>query len=389
MNANIQDKNRKIQMLLDYAKECYKRGHRPTKKDIRQKFHLEIYNYFKNTADYHKKAGIILSLNNCSKDEARRKIIDFIHKKAEEKEYPSRRRIDKKLKIHLPTYFDSLEELYRQAGIDHSLVEQTIKNKILKSNTYNEDILAKQKESIKRLIRQKTKQGFYPSVNYIQKKLSLSFYNLYYDIFEAYKDAGVNYERVSPIILGKKKEQIFTKIVKELFQRMGFTIQRVSIESETDFNRNADMTVLDKDGNRVLVEIKAYRADYCITCREFGQLQRYLKKENINKGIFITTSNSKKCLFDNIRFIDGYSLIELLKKYCLEHNIPTIKWIQESRVNSYEKIEHDNQIKVRIIDYVKSQDKIPTKKEIQKKFKADLRTYFGEVRPYEKLVQSI
>jgi hypothetical protein len=273
MNVDKQDKNKKVQMLLDYAKECYKQGHKPTKKEIRLKFHLEIYNYFKNIGDYHKKAGIAISLRNYPKDKAKELIINYLKEKAVQGVYPTRKEIEKELKIHFSSYFKDLKELYDLAEIKYELIQNRIKEKTVMPHTYNKETLQKQRESIESFIKEKVKEGIYPSVNYLQKKLNLAFYNLYNNIFEAYKNAGVDYERISPIILGKKKEQVFTQIVKGLLQKMGFTIQRVSIESETNFNRNADMVVLDKDGNKTLVEIKAYRDDYCITCREFEQLQ--------------------------------------------------------------------------------------------------------------------
>lgn len=92
-------------------------------------------------------------------------------------------------------------------------------------------------------------------------------------------------------------------------------------------------------------------------------------------------------MFSNVQFINGYSVIELLKKNNLEHYIPAIRWIQESRVNSDEKIEHDNKIRLKIIEYIKSESKLPAKKEIQGKFKIDLRAYFGKVKPYEKMLE--
>ncbi len=382
-------KNEKTQMLIEYAKECYQRGHKPTKKEIRTKFHLEIYNYFKSIVDYREKAGIPRSVRNYPKEEAKEIIKTFLQKNAEKGHYPMRKEIDKELRIHVSTYFNNLREVYKTADIPYELVEENIQNNILAAHTHTPVTLNEQRKCIQTLIKQKVKEGYYPSVKYLQQNLSLSFYNLYEDIFEAYIDAGIEYERISPIILGKKKELLFTQIVKDLLQKIGFTIQRISIESENDFNRNADMTVLDKDKNKLLVEIKAYRKDYCITCREFKQLQNYLNKENIQNGLFITTSNSKKCLFDNMQFINGNSIINLLKKHNLEKHSPTIKWIQESRINSHEKQAHNTLIKNKIINYAKSQEKIPTKKEIEKKFKIDLRTYFGETKSYEKFLTVI
>lgn len=388
-NFSSVPREEKIKVLLDYAKECYKNGHKPSKREIRRKFHVEIYNYFKNTPDYHRKAGIEISLRNYPKEEAKKLIIGFVQNKVKDNNFPMRKEIEKELGIKLSTYFKVLNVLYEKAGVDFSLVQKEINNKILASHTYSKDEIQRQKQQIKDFITTNVGHGFYPSVHHIQKNLNLSFYNLYDDIFEVYKDANVDYERPSPILLGKKKERVFTKIVKELLQKMDYKIIRVSIESIGDFNRYSDMTVEDKNGKKYLIEIKAYREDYHITKREFNQLINYLEKENLSNGIFITTSNTIKCEFEHIKFINGKSLIELLKTYNMSHYLEQIQWIQKSRVNLKEREEYMESLKKKILTYVQLKTSLPTKREIQKKFGIDLRSVFGEQKPYEKLKTEI
>ena len=384
-NISSMSREEKIKVLLDYAKECYKNGHKPSKKEIRRKFHVEIYNYFKNTPDYHRKAGIEVSLRNYPKEEAKKLIIDFIKNKAKDRVYPNRTEIESALKIHVTTYFKDLKELYGCANIDYSLVQKEIRRKILSAHTNSKVEIEKQRELIKNFIAKNVIKGFYPSIHHIQRNLNLSFYNLYDDIFEAYKDANVDYERPSPILLGRKKEKVFTKIVKELLVKIGFKIIRVSIESKIDFNRYADMTIDDKDGKKCLVEIKAYRKDYYITKREFIQLLNYMEKEKISNGIFITSSNTKKCDFSDLQFINGENLIELLKINGLSHYIKQIRWIQNSRVDSTEMKEYREFMKNKILEYIKMKNKIPMRKEIENDFRIDIRSIFGEKRAYEKL----
>ncbi len=313
-------------------------------------------------------------------------IIDFVKNKANDGIYFGRRELENKLKISIRTYFKDLKELYEKADIDFSLVKKDIENKMLLPHTYKIDELEKQRNLIKEFIQENVSRSVYPSVIYIQKSLNLAFYNLYNNIFEAYADAEVDYERPSPIILGRKKEILLTKIVKELLTKMGFKIIRVSIESVEDFNRYADITIEDKNGIKYLVEVKAYREDYGITKREFAQLLRYMKKEDISQGIFITTSNTKKCNFENINFINGNALIELLKIHKLIDYLDQIEWIQKARVNLKEREEYKNTVRNKILLYITYTDNLATKKEIEKKFRVDIRTYFGEGAPYEKLV---
>ena len=212
---------------------------------------------------------------------------------------------------------------------------------------------------------------------------------MYDDIFEAYKDAKVDYERPSPILLGKKKERVFTQIIKELLQKMNFKIIRVSIESMDDFNRNSDMTVEDKYGKKYLIEIKAYRKDYCITKREFNQLINYLEKENLPNGIFITTSNTNRRINDKIYYINGNTLIKLLQVHGLNQHIKDVEWIQNSRVDGKEREKYREIMKGKILDYIKIKGSLPTKREIQQEFKIDLGTIFGRTKPYEKFKKEI
>lgn len=384
-NMNWSRKN-KIKMLLEYAKTSDKNGYKPTKRGIRKEFHLEIYNYFKNITDYYEKAGIEIPLRHHKKENVRALLTEYIKEKAKINHYPGSKELEGKFKISFRTYFKDIREVYNRAAVDYSLAKTSIKNRILASHTYSEDVLGKQKESIKKFIQESVAKGIYPSVNYIQNKLSLSFYNLYDDILQAYKEAGIEYNRPSPILLGKEKEKIFTGIVKILLVKMGFTIKRVSIESKIKFNRYADITVKDKDGKLCLVEIKAYREDYCITKREFFQLLKYLEKERIPKGIFITTSNTRECSFGEIQFINGRKVIELLKEYKLMKYARLIRWVQEARINSNERKKHVEAAKKEIFEYMRGRRDVPTKKEIQKIFRIDLRSLFGEVRPYEKLL---
>jgi hypothetical protein len=182
-----ESKEQKIGMLLDYARECYKKGYKPTKRGIRKKFHLEIYNYFKNIADYQEKAGIPVSLKNYPKEKVRIILINYVKQETKRNHFPLFKEMERKFKIHFTTYFKNLKELYKHSGIEYSLAEKSMKEKILAPHTYSIDTIDNQKELIVKFIQNKVVGGIYPSVGYIQKRLNLSFYNLYGDIFEAYK----------------------------------------------------------------------------------------------------------------------------------------------------------------------------------------------------------
>jgi hypothetical protein len=384
MNNNFSkiSREKKINMLLEYAKECYEKGLKPTKKTIRKKFHLEVYNYFKNIADYHQKAGIPIAIRHYPRDEARAIIGEYVSGKSGKNKYPGFREIEKTFRIKFFTYFKSIDELYELSDVD---ISQVKKARNL-SRFYSGEVINQQKDTIKELIRLTVKNGFYPGIVYIQKKLKLSFYNLYNNIYEAYRAAGVPYDRPSPIILGKKKELLLTEIVKALFLKMNFNIERVSLES-VDFNKRADLTVSDQFGHSYLVELKAYKSGYHLSRREFSQLSTYLKKEGVKFGIFITTSATARCNFPNIWFINGDFLKKLLKQYGLSNYLPSVEWIQQSRVNTKQRQRYLRWRKQQIKDYTVALGYIPSKRQLEKALKLDIRSVFGENRPYAVLLK--
>ncbi len=375
-------KKDKISTLLAYARDCYKKGHKPTKRSVRKRFHVEIYNYFKNIGEYHRKAGFEVAVRFLPKETARSMIADYIKKEVRANRYPEFREIERKFKIKFVTYFDTIEQLYKCANIDFSLVKKAREL----SRFSSKEVIAGQKDAIKDFIRKNVAKGIYPSVPFIQKTLNLSFYNLYYDIFQAYKEANAKYDRPSPILLGKKKEEVLTGIIKKLLVKMDFKIKRVSIESDIGFNRRADMTVEDNDGKTYVVEIKAFREDYSVSKRELLQLTTYIKQESVSFGIFVTTSASIKCNYKNILFINGNFLVKLLEKHGLGKYRSKIEWIQSSRVNSVERKEYIRTRKMEIFDYIKMKGGMPTKRDIEKTLRIDIRSVFGRPRPYEKLL---
>lgn len=381
--------NKNKQLLISYAKDCFLKGIKPTKRCIRQKFHIEIYNYFKNIKELYEQTGIDIPLRFYSKKEARSILADYISREAKNEYYPNRLETEKKFQINLKTYFNDLRDLYNFSEINYLHVEEANLNRMNEARFHSPEFIASQKELIKEFIIQHVKRGVYPSVPFIQQKLNLAFYNLYDDIYTAYRDANVTYDRLSPILLGKKKEILLTNVIKKLFLRMNFKILRVSIESLSDFNRGADMTIIDNEGKKYLVEVKAYREDYHVSVREFMQLIKYMNEEEISSGIFITTSRTMKCPFENIRFINPESLLQLLKFHGMQYYLPTIRWIQKSRVNSTERKEFIATRKQMIFQYIKSQPSFPKRAEIERKLGIDIRSVYGKEHAFEKLKKEV
>src|SRR3989304_603814 len=78
-------KEEKTKKLLDYVKHIYETENRHvSKREIRRVFHVELFNYFENTFDMYKKAGIKIPLRDYPKEEAKMMILDFVRKKTQE-----------------------------------------------------------------------------------------------------------------------------------------------------------------------------------------------------------------------------------------------------------------------------------------------------------------
>jgi hypothetical protein len=388
LNKKSISKKRKQEILLQYAKKIFEQEKRfVSKREIRNTFHIEIYNYFKNIFNLYQNLGIEVPLRYCPRKYAITKIIKFIRERSKRGLPPTKGEIEGKFNIQIYTYFKNIESIYEKADIDFKLYQK--RRYYLETHFNSKAKNLENKNKIIKYILSHHSKGVFVGIYHIQKNLNLTFYKYFLNIREAYKAAKINYDRPSPIILGKKKEIVLTEILKELFLDIGFQINRISLECKRNPNKFEDMTLQDSEGNIYLVEIKAYRKDYSITKREFKQLLHYIERNPSAKAIFITTSNSNKCEFDNIHFINGEKLVKILRYWKLDYHIEAIKWIQNAKVSTKERELHRRNVKDKIIEYVKDKKYTPTKQEIEKFLRVDLRTYFSQRNAYQKLLSII
>lgn len=384
MNNSI-SKEEKRNLILDYAKKRYEQeNHLVSKREIRSIFHLELYNYFENIFDMYQHLGIEVPLCYCPREYAITKILNYVKNQSSKRLYPGLKEVEKVLGISLWTYFKNMRDLYSKAGIDYQLHLE----KVNKDGFHSPQKVEKQKERIVNYIKERNSLGYFAGVSEIQHILGLKFYKYFESPEEAYKIANIDYKRICPIILGKNKEKILTEIVLRLLVESGYTIKRTSIFDNKKFNRGPDIEVLDNQGNKTLVEIKAYHNRYWITKREIQQLKRYMEKMNISKGLFITTANKAFHNPKDIQIINGEKLISLLKTAHLSKFIEQINWIQEEKVNQMVRENAHQKKKEDIIKYVLSMEKIPTQRQIEKDLKLSLKTYFSSP-PYRTLLNEI
>jgi len=385
---NKLSKEEKKKILLNYLQKVYKNEKRlVSKREIRKVFHVELYNYFDNLFSMYQELGIEVPLCFCPKEYAIKKIIEFVKERSKEGAYPTYKEIEVNLGISIRSYFKNIREIYKKSNVNFRLYKERIYylGYQLNSDEHNRDNIVK----IINFIRDKTKKGFYPGVPQIQKELELAFYKYFNSIQEAYERAGIKYQRICPIVLGKNKERILTKIVILLLRKMQYKIERVSIFDDESFNKGEDIRAIDANGEEVLIELKAYRKDYNIIKREINQLCSYLIEQRLSKGIFITTSNKVNCNSPKIEIINGFKLISLLKQYGLQKFIKQIIWVQEERTNLHERIAFTELKRKEIIDFIINFKGIPTIKQIESSLFLDMRSYFKDVHNFDYLIKEI
>jgi hypothetical protein len=382
LNTKLISKDEKRKTILDYAKNIYNNENRfVSKREIRKAFHVELYNYFKNVFEMYQNLEIDVPLCFCPRDYAKKKIIEYVRDKAKNGVYLGGRELENNLGISMRSYFGKAENLYCLAKVDYNLHIQQVKQ----SRFHSIDKIKEQRERIIYYIKKRNRLGYFAGVCEIQHNLKLNFYKYFLSPEEAYKEAGIDYQRICPIILGKKKEKILTEIALHLLVEMGYTIKRTSIFDRKNFNRGPDIEVLDKEGEKVLVEIKAYHKRYWITTREIKQLQEYMEKKNVSKGIFITTSDKVNHNPKNIEIINGKKLINFLKSTYLEKYIEKVKWVQEEKVNTLKTKRIKEKIRRKVVNCVIKNSQIMFFREVEKILKIDKRTYFKNISSSELL----
>jgi len=296
-------KDKKRREILQYIMQIYQRENRfVSKREIRRIFHLELYNYFKNLFDMYQQINIEVPLCYCPKDFARKKIIKFVRERVKQGKYPTYKKIEVELNISIRSYFRNMKDIYNHSEVSYLLYLDNLNN--FAHKTYSKEKIDRNKKRIINLIKKETKKGFYPSRNSIQKLLNLKFDLYFPNIKAAYIAAGINYQRLCPIILGRNKETALTNIILILLKRLGYRIERVSIYDKQFKNKKEDIKILNKNQKPILVELKAFRKDYNVSKRELIQLKRYMDEQKIEKGLFITTSNKVNYQIKNIKVID-------------------------------------------------------------------------------------
>lgn len=134
MITNQKIRKEKLNQILIYVRDEISKEHYPSYKELKKRYIISYYGI--KLGDIYPNLGMnILNLPfkrpQSSLNELRKDLIIYIKNEVTEGHYPSRRYIEKKFKLNLvPDLFDSIQDLYTQAGIEYVQENsQELKNK--------------------------------------------------------------------------------------------------------------------------------------------------------------------------------------------------------------------------------------------------------------------
>lgn len=366
--------------VAKYIRNNVMKGHYPGFLEIKKRFKISLHSYFKNIAQAYKSAGLVYRRNNfwrerrTRKEEAVRKvIIDLIQSEDKKRKQPTKREIESRFEICLSHYFKNLREAYKCAGV--------------KFEPHFGPRIKKEKERIKKAIlsyiRKKVKSEKYlPDIHELRRKFRIGTETYFPGgIKEIIKKAGLE-ERKFSAFWGLEKERRLVKIAQYLLEQSGYRI----ISKQ---NKTGPDIVVKKNGSLVPVELKAFRKNSYLPARvvsrnPISQIRTYIKKLKSPFGIIITTAEDIHPRYKNKipRTIKVWFYKDIIPKIPAKNSLlKDLEFIRTTfpNFNSEGKIKR---LRHEIIGYVKDcakYDKYPTVREIQRKFKVNLLSYFKHI----------
>ena len=247
------------------------------------------------------------------------------------------------------------------------------------------------KNQILRYIRTSVAKGHYPTFMEIEEKFRTNMRTHFSGILDAYEQAGVAYKRDPNPFLKYEKEAKLTSISAKILSKMGYLIEKTSIGPR---GSGPDIILKNKKQEFIPVEIKAYNRFGKIKEQpdkfskylrnEVAQLIEYERQLKSPYGYLITSTDRRSLgtTDSKVRILFSKDLKKLLIEYQMEKELETLDWIREATSSK----ETEEKIKVMrkiIALFVKKEIEEGTyinKREIQARFKIDLRSYFKNMK---------
>jgi len=248
------------------------------------------------------------------------------------------------------------------------------------------------KESILEYIRSEAAKRHYPTFMEIEEKFHTNMRTHFSGIQEAYWLANVPYKREPDQFLKYEKERKLTDISVNVFRKMGYSIEKVSIGPR---GSGPDVILRNGNGDLIPVEIKAYQKFGKIKDKEGDAFSHYFRNEikqlqdyetllKSPYGYLVTSTDRKSFQSTNqrIKILFSKDIRKLLIEYGMKKELKTLDWIRETPILAG-KERKIKAMRKSILNYVKkklSEGNYVSKREIQAKFKVDLRNYFKTMK---------
>lgn len=127
-NFNSETKKERIrQRVIEHIKKCARQNRYPITREIQKEFKINLLSYFKNIFEVyrlasvkypeHKKRMSGRKPTEAEKEKIRAKIINFVKNRSKENLPYSYKVIQRELKVAIPSYFSSMQEIYKKAKV--------------------------------------------------------------------------------------------------------------------------------------------------------------------------------------------------------------------------------------------------------------------------------
>jgi hypothetical protein len=248
------------------------------------------------------------------------------------------------------------------------------------------------KEKILGYIRAEVANGHYPTFMEIEEKFRTNMRTHFSGIRDAYELAGIPYKREPNPFLKYEKEEKLTAISVKIFSKMGYLIEKISIGPQ---GSGPDIILKNRNEELIPVEIKAYHRFGKIKEKQSDKFSKYFRNEIAQLleyemqlkspyGYLITSTDRKTFQHTDprIRILFSRDIEKLLIKYSMKNELNTLYWIRE-KVSLTETEEKIKAVRNAIVTFVKKEiedGKYVNKREIQARFKIDLRSYFKNMK---------
>jgi len=277
--------------------------------------------------------------------------------------HPTYRELQNKFNL---TYFKiDWKKLYLESGI--SMMKLPVKRPAGCDEILRRELMEYVKGEISK--------NHYPSRRELESKFRVKIGILFGNIENLYNQSQSKYVQKDNQFLKQQKAKMLLKIVRDVLGKLGLKIVKARRVQE----HGVDIIARDNKGDFVGIELKAYNKYEAVKPKNIEQLKNSLKRENIKRGILITTTSKVKKNMDvpdNIRIV----LFDEISNLCGTEIKANLDFIRNYSVHiETEEKEAKRKEIITIFREQAKNGKIMSAIDISKRFKIHPYTYFKSI----------